>query len=269
MDFILIYGKKYKKFIDDIRRTQDSKERRNKKVRFLPVITPAGVFNRDCGDHLVSYSGCICVDLDHLTSIEEVKDELISFPGLMYCGLSVSGNGLFMLIKVARPEKYFDHQRAIWSDLGALGIEPDPMTSGINRTRFVSYDPNPVVWFNPLPYEKEECGEMESFERKPPMRPNTENGLSDADKVERCIEQIVSRKLDITANREDWVRIGFALAEQFGNSGREYFHQISRFYPRYNYRESDAKYSDCLKRHNGKVTIGTFFKKCSAWGIRW
>jgi ferredoxin-like protein FixX len=274
MDFLLHYGKRYKKSIDDIRKTDDEEERRKKKKKLLPAITPAGVFNRDNGDHLVSYSGCLCVDLDHLTNLEEAKDELSSFPGLMYCGLSVSGKGLFLLIKLAKPDKYLDHQRAIWRDLRVLGFEPDLVTSAINRTRFVSYDPYPVVWFNPIPYEKEETGKTESFETKSFERKDTKrqyagNGFSDADKVERCINQIVSRQLDITANRDDWINIGLALADRFGNSGRVYFHQVSRFYPKYNFRESDNKYNELLMHHKGKITIATFFKICSNWGMRW
>jgi hypothetical protein len=55
------------------------------------------------------------------------------------------------------------------------------------------------------------------------------------------------------------VKIGFALASEFGENGRKYFHEISQVYYAYSSEETDVQYSNCLKYNNNKITIGTLF----------
>ncbi len=271
MTFLLHTGKEYQEQIERIRSVEDKDDRRALKKE-LPAIIPAGVFRRyDGSDHLFALSGCLSVDLDHIQDVETAKMELGAFPGLVYCGLSVSGKGLFLIIRLARPELYLDQQRAVWEDLRRLGYEPDVQTCNLNRSRFVSYDPDPVVRFNPEPYEgilEEKKVEVCKAKEEPTRRTNKE-WLSEAEKVERCIEQITSHGIDITADRRDWLRVAFALSGIFGETGREYFHEVSRFYPKYTRKESDRVYSDCLRRNNGRVGLGSFFSLCGDYGIRW
>ena len=85
--------------------------------------------------------------------------------------------------------------------------------------------------------------------------------------VETVIGRIEARHLDITADYKDWITIGLALADGFGESGRSYFHNVSRFYPKYKAKEADKVYSQCVKSHKGQVTIRTFFQKAKDAGV--
>ena len=85
--------------------------------------------------------------------------------------------------------------------------------------------------------------------------------------VEMVIGRIEARHLDITADYKDWITIGLALADGFGESGRSYFHNVSRFYPKYKAKETDKVYSQCVKSHKGQVTIRTFFQKAKDAGV--
>src|SRR5688572_16814726 len=65
--------------------------------------------------------------------------------------------------------------------------------------------------------------------------------------VEYVIQQIEEKKIDITEKYEHWRNIGFGLASAFGEGGRDYFHRVSCFYPRYTKAACDQQYSSCLK----------------------
>ena len=49
-------------------------------------------------------------------------------------------------------------------------------------------------------------------------------------KVEAIIQHIFDNRIDITAYEPDWFRIACALANDFWEEWREYFHQVSQVY---------------------------------------
>lgn len=86
-------------------------------------------------------------------------------------------------------------------------------------------------------------------------------------KVEKLIDLLKSSHTDITANYNDWLKVGFALASEFGESGRRYFHDISSINQDYSQTESDIKYTECLKSENGRTDISTLFYLAKNKGI--
>ncbi len=107
--------------------------------------------------------------------------------------------------------------------------------------------------------------------KKAESRPSVAAPRTATDSLYEDLETVVSRleemHIDLTANYADWVAIGFALSDGLGESGRYYFHRISRFYPQYSPAEADKQYSQCLKDHRGEVSIRTFFQKAKDAGI--
>ena len=77
--------------------------------------------------------------------------------------------------------------------------------------------------------------------------------------IETIISRIESQQIDITANYADWRDVGFAFADAFGETGRDYYHRISRFYPNYSASECDKQFDNCLKAKGTGITIKTFF----------
>lgn len=76
---------------------------------------------------------------------------------------------------------------------------------------------------------------------------------------ENYLQQIESTGTDITQGYDNWRNIGFALADEFGETGREYFHRISKFSSTYDYKDCDAQYSSCLKAKGNGVTMATIY----------
>ncbi|HAZ03022.1 MAG TPA: DNA primase [Prolixibacteraceae bacterium] len=81
------------------------------------------------------------------------------------------------------------------------------------------------------------------------------------------LSRLESSQTDITANYSDWRDIGFALTDEFGESGREYFHRISRFYHGYSQIDCDKQYDNCLKSTGHGITLKTFFHLVKKAGI--
>jgi hypothetical protein len=97
-----------------------------------------------------------------------------------------------------------------------------------------------------------------------PNSPREDLGVND---VEIILQRLESAQTDITADYSDWRDIGFAFADEFGETGRNYFHRVSRFYPGYSYEDCDKQYNKCLKAKGHGVTMKTFFHLAQHNGI--
>lgn len=88
-----------------------------------------------------------------------------------------------------------------------------------------------------------------------------------AEEFEQLVAAIEAAHVDLTDSYDDWFRIGSALAAQFGEGGRAYFHRLSRFYPGYCEDLCDRKFADCLRNPNPQVTLATIFHLARQAGI--
>ena len=85
--------------------------------------------------------------------------------------------------------------------------------------------------------------------------------------IEIIIQRIEAAHTDITAGYSNWLDLSFALSEELGEAGRDFFHRISRFNPDYDHAETDKQFNNCLKSGGSGVTIKTFFQKAKDAGI--
>ena len=90
---------------------------------------------------------------------------------------------------------------------------------------------------------------------------------SATDDMEQIVQRIEASQTDITSGYDNWLSLGFALSDALGESGRAYFHRISRFNPDYNHAECDRQYDKCLNSHGSGITIKTLFQKAKEAGI--
>lgn len=120
-------------------------------------------------------------------------------------------------------------------------------------------DFNPEAWQTP---SEKPASPKVAQNAAPPVNPGDV-----ASDVELVLQRIESEGRDITAIYDDWYRLGFAFADEFGEAGRELFHRVSRMFPNYNKERVDYQYNVSLKRHGRGVTIKTFFQKAKDAGI--
>lgn len=259
---------KYAKRVEQIRATSDKAERDNLKAT-LPAITPSGLFNRREEKELVKHSGLIQIDIDekenkHITNFLSLKEELKKLSEIAYIGLSVSGRGWWCLVPIQYPERHKDHFKALRTDFASWGIVCDEKPKNVASLRGYSYDPE--AYFNPqaIPYTKLHQEQPEQY-RGTYGRNLTGN---EAEKVEACLSAIEANRIDITASYSEWFSIGCSFANEFGESGRDYFHRVSQYYQGYNSTDADKQYSYCLRRAYS-YSIATFYQICKDYGIRY
>ena len=73
------------------------------------------------------------------------------------------------------------------------------------------------------------------------------------------VQAIEQAGKDITSDYNDWYRIGIAIAYEYGEQGRYYFHRISKLYNNYNYIEADKKYNQCMHNPSPMIRINTIY----------
>lgn len=109
---------------------------------------------------------------------------------------------------------------------------------------------------------------QQSAQTATPVYAHNTSDTDTASRVEALIAELRASGRDITADYGDWLKVGFALASEFGESGRRYFHEISSIYSGYERQECDKKYDQCLKTDNGKTNIATIFYLAEQQGVR-
>jgi hypothetical protein len=88
-----------------------------------------------------------------------------------------------------------------------------------------------------------------------------------ANDIETYITAIEQNAIDITCGYANWRDLGFAFAEEYGETGRNYFHSISKFNSSYNAQECDEQFDKCLAAKGSGITIATFYYLAKQAGI--
>lgn len=85
----------------------------------------------------------------------------------------------------------------------------------------------------------------------------------------KLVEYLRTHGINLTASYDDWTRIGLALANYFGESGRQIFHDLSQADSRYNPTECDKKYNSYLRSSSSATTcnLATIFFLAKQQGI--
>jgi hypothetical protein len=244
----------------DLIRQEPDKEKRDAMKKKLPGITASGIFYPERKDeNLMKHSGFIALDFDNLVDPEETKQFMAKVVNVFYCGISVSGRGLWALIKLQHSEKHRQQYKALEADFKALGLVTDPRCINISRLRFCSYDPQPVFNMEALPYQKITTEQEWILPQFEPIR-RSNGGL------DMLIKKIESAQTDITTDYVDWLKLAGAFASIYGEDGRERFHRISRFYNNYNPLETDKQFSACL-RNTPNFTENIVFDIAKKYGV--
>lgn len=259
---------KYGKYSEEINKLREVLEHENELLykqqkKNLLAFTVSGIFkNGRKVEYLKNYNSLIILDIDNIQKdIESLKEKIIAIPCTYCCFLSPSSRGLKIIVRVSSDKglhlsafnqlkSFYEHQ---------ISAIIDPSGKDITRLCFYSYDPQ--IYFNP---------ESNIFEVTVPQalsKDIIDSKVILVDKIERLIKVIVENRVDITSDYYNWCKIGFAIESEFKESGRMYYHSISRFYPRYSFVKCNEQYDKCLKSNNSGIRISTLFQIAKESGI--
>ena len=239
--------------------TEVDKEKRQKLKKVVPYFTAAGTFKERNNKGINEPSGLIAIDFDDVDNIEMyinlIKADVYTFAVFK----SISHKGFCTLVKIDS-NKYAESFEGLANYyFNLLKIPIDPACKDISRPRYVSYDPdcfmnNQSKIFKEYPKKE---AKKETYQR------TQINYLHTYDKFNRVLQKI---NTDITGDYNQWIRIGFAIASQYGDSGLDYFHHVSKFSSSYVPIITDRQYKFCCRGKVG-VTISTFYYYCKQAGI--
>ncbi len=143
-------------------RTLPKEKQRAFKDSELPCFTVSGYFEKDGkgsrnAKDMAYFTGAICLDLDvkdgSADNLKVLKKQVTSEPFVSFACDSCRGEGIFVIIHVAEPERhesYFDFL-VRWLELNGCLSNFDESTKNKNRLRFVSYDENYFINYDTTP----------------------------------------------------------------------------------------------------------------------
>jgi len=250
----VLFNKKLQSLVQEFRANGCKPEDKLK----LPCFSASGVISGMRNDKNLEHNGIMCIDLDfkdnlHITNFADLKKYIHVLPFVAYCGLSCGGKGFFLLVPIGHPAKHREHYRALAVQLriSMAEIMADTQCTNVSRLRFISYDPEPYINPNATVYTRL------SIPDKPHRKMGRKNTEHTAN-VEKIIKAIVESEADITGNYGQWLSIGAALYDEFGEKGLDYFIAISQFSDTYKPEETEEKYTKQCSRFR-KYNIDTFY----------
>jgi predicted P-loop ATPase len=259
-------------FLDDVRegkwqdivlkiRAERNKEKQTILKKDVPNVTLSGVFNIRHDDGLIVHSGFIGVDIDDLDDPEAIKDQLKKDPYIYAAFTSIGGRGLCVLIPINGRQ-----HRTVFAGIqhyifDRYNLVVDPTSVNVSRVRYVSYDPH--LYINTKAHEFN----YESAEKPLDAENRTPKYVFTKTDFEFVLDQINDQRLDITGGYKNWLKLGFAISDQFFENGRDYFHTISQYHADYSKAATDRQYNACLKAGRSGVTISTFFYIAKQHGL--
>jgi len=248
-------------------RALDKVEYKKQKLS-LPNVTLSGIFPERKNLSLEQHSGLMQIDFDDIENYNETREALINDQYTYVLFRSPSGNGIKMLVKINPLQETHKGQFLALENyyLEEYNLQMDKGTKDVSRAMLLSYDPH--LYCNPFAEIFEEILEEKKYKRSQPIsnevnetkalykRVNSFEGREEY-LVNKLCTNIKNTNIDLTDSHANWISVGFILSNTFGESGRDYFHQLSAHHPEYNYEKCDAKYSQLHKDNNGGLSFGT------------
>jgi hypothetical protein len=139
---------KYFDRVQKVRNAESEAEQKALKKKLLPCITPSGLFDEAHSvDALIEHSGFMAFDIDDdanpdIDDWQALKHQISNIKQVAYCGLSVSGAGVWGLVPIAYTEHHKKHFEAMEAKFAESGIVLDKGCKDISRLRYYSWDPD-------------------------------------------------------------------------------------------------------------------------------
>lgn len=249
----------------DLARQYRQSGNKYKKKELPQLVAGALLEGGHAKKHIIKRTGWLAFDIDddHNPDILdwlEAREFVAQLPHVAFASLSVSGQGVWGLIHITHPEKQRDHFRQLEADFNEIGITLDSKGLNPNDKRAYSFDTDAYLaedfeLYDRLP-EKQIV-----FQKKPPPS-SSSNTRKQVEEKLRLIDQY---SIPIAPDYPTYRDIGFALASEFGELGRDYYHRAIRHHHKYDKSAADRQYTKCLTP--GPIGIGTFFHICKQHNI--
>lgn len=245
---------RWKGIIEPIR-NEENKEKRSQLKKSLPSVTISGTFAERKQDQLIQHSGFIAIDVDNNNDSSKLQSD----PYVYALFTSVSGLGFCALFKIDE-EKHKESFNWLRNYLfNTYGYVVDPAPSNVASLRYVSFDPN--LFFNEKAKKSKALIEKQKQIKSLPIV------LGD-DGFGELVNEAYQRGVNLTDTYEDYRNVAFAIANGFGETGRNAFHKLASISAKYNSKHADKQYDIALAdKGSKKITIGSLYHMMKSNGL--
>ena len=166
-----------------------------------------------------------------------------------YAGLSVSGEGYYLIIKIEKPERHKEYFEFIkeWIKYGK-DINIDESCKDVARLRLFSVDDNPYI--------NEKATVLRKSFLREVKKPSTKVQHSNTD-IDKLVKKIEASGVSIAPEYDQYKRLAIVFANELGENGRDYFHRVCLLDSKYNSKDCNMIFDDMLKRNYTDCTLGT------------
>lgn len=259
----------------------------------LPAIIPAGIFSHRNEDSCTEYSGLVVFDIDgkdqhpkwndddaqkFISNLERYKEGFNKH--IAFACISPSGDGVKILALHSEPkEKHRQVYEVLKREFESQYKFKIDSAPDISRLMYLTQTSHTYRHINSEPFSLPEPpitlqkitdvkSNHHSLSAKISANKQAVKSDSDSVKLDALCEWITASGIDITDNYNEWQNIAFALANSFGENGRNAFHIISRNHAEYDATKCDAKFTDAIKTNRGLVEFGTVIHLAQAQGFK-
>lgn len=258
-DFIEgIRSGRWKAEVEAIQSCQDPNERKKLKKETASAVTVSGTFIHRKEDNLQKHSGFICIDFDDFDFSK--YNDIIQDQYTYACFRSVSGLGLAVIVKIspAKHKESFDFLQGYY--FNTYGTVIDPLPRNVASLRFVSYDTQIFV-------NKKSKTSLLMNETKRKVSNSIPVVYGDSE-VGRMVQEAVTMGVNIAPDYKTYRDLAFAIANGFGEGGRQWFHALCRSDAKYNSQQADNQFDHAIKGKKRGVTVGTFYWMLKQAGVK-
>ncbi|MCZ4244938.1 VapE domain-containing protein [Pedobacter punctiformis] len=254
IDFLnqIKYGK-WKDQVEKIRIEQE-KSIRDRLKTGLPSVTISGTFVERKEENLIEHSGFICIDIDYFTD----KSALLEDPYTFALFKSASGGGLAVIVRINQEKHKESYSWLRNYYFQSFGIVVDRAPSNPASLRFASFDPE--LFLN----EKSRIGKYITAK---PKKIHSLPIVIPGDTVGEMITECINLGQNIAPDYDSYYKLAFALADGFGDNGRQWFHSLCSVSEKYDSRHADKQYDIALKGNKQGITVGTLYWMLKQVGI--
>lgn len=214
----------------------------------------------------------IALDIDEKENkgitLEEMRKKINSLPFVMYSSMSVGGRGMYALIAILEENKndFKAVFKALESDFNKIGLKLDSSCINVNRERYMSYDDN-EYWNDKAEIYDKKINIPTQVNKQPlqGLEVNANKPLTarEYNKVRDMVKDIKENRLQLTKNHTDTLLICNAIANIWGEEGRELIHIIRQQRSGYDEYKTDKNYSHVLDHldEGERYGLGLIFTK--------
>lgn len=263
-DALNLGANKYDKEITKARilKNNDHEKEYKDYKKTLPMWTTCCTYRGQRTKEIITkYNSLCCIDLDHLQDIHKAKEDIKKLPFVLYCAKSISGKGLFCLIRLSgEMEDYKAQFEALKEDFKAIGYEVDESCKDLTRLRIISKDTEPYINYQATIYAKKKVVIPSNHYQAPTQTKHNQNKDCVLE-LQNIMEDVTKNHLQLSKNHSDTLYISNVLSSICGEEGRKYLHIIRQQRGNYDPIKTDNLFDYSLEHNTTKYSMAALRRK--------